>query len=257
MSRTLLFALASPLLPALAACPPKEEPAASVVVVLPDGDCDAQHKDDAGHLAPCPFDYGTVSSAQGATQSFHIENSGNTDATITSALTFGDPSFTIEAGAPTTLAAGGSGDLVVDVRPVQPVQIKETLVVTWEPPESVIHIDLFATGDGQLQHFNANPGECNFGALAIGAHGTCNVALGNDGVASLHITSVALADNPGGIYTLAGTVPADVDVAPGASVPLEVDVTPAVTGDVVGHFLVVSDDPSNSQARITLRVTGT
>ncbi|HEY4222338.1 MAG TPA: choice-of-anchor D domain-containing protein [Myxococcota bacterium] len=258
----LSFALALALAVAslLTACPPaKPDPAAAVVVVLDDGTCDASGfpATDAGPASgTCPVDFGTVSSATGGSHTFDVENHGTATATLSAALTLGDPAFQLE-DVPASIPVGGKVSIIVDVRPVDASKILESLVITSSPPESDIHLDLSATGDGLVQHLTANPSSCSFGDVDVGQTGSCTLAIGNDGVADLHIATVVLADNPATVYSLIGDVPADATVTPGASVNVQLSVVPAVTGDVVGHILVTSDDPVQPQARIGLLTNGT
>src|SRR5947209_1179181 len=107
------------LLGAITACGPQKAPPAAVVVVAFDaGDCDeAGLHDGTTANGTCAFDFGTVSSATGATQTFALQNRGNTTANVTATLTNGDPSFSLTSTT-STIAAGASGTIAVNVLPV-------------------------------------------------------------------------------------------------------------------------------------------
>ena len=264
LTRTSIAALFGLSVTGGAACgPQKPAPAANVVVVFDAGDCDEAGLHNGETVdGTCSFDFGTVPSSTPTVQTFTMQNRGTAAANVTATLSAADPEFQI-VSTTNEIAAGGEGTIALSVLPTstdpstgEPSEVSEELVVSYEPPQTEIHIDLSATGDGELEHLTIDPGECDFTDVNVGASSTCDLTLGNDGSATLHITSTALADNPGGVFALAGSAPTEADVAPGSNVPVSLSATgvAGTNGDVVGHLLVVTNDPLNAQARIALRV---
>jgi hypothetical protein len=239
-----------------AGCAQKPIPAADVTVAVGSDQCDGSGiVGKSPQTGTCPFDFGTVPSSTGAQQTFTLANSGNAAADVTATLS-GDPAFTV-VSVTTPVAPGGSGTVVISVLPQLAKQVASALVISAQPPETDIHLDLTATGDGNLPVLSPNPSSCDFGSLAVGQSGQCALSLSNTGNASLHITSVSFADNPGGIFSIVGPPPANVDVAAGSASAITIACKPNQPGDTAGHLLVVSNDPTDAQARIQLTVHGT
>jgi hypothetical protein len=192
---------------------------------------------------------GTASSPQTVT----LGNSGNASLDVTTldaaAAPFARTGGTCSA-VPITIAAGTSCTLDYTFTPSATGAANQTLTVTANAPGSGT---IALSGTGVQGHLTITPTSVPFGNQQVGvASGPQTVTLGNDGSASLDVTTLTAAAAP---FALSGGTCSGVPItiAAGTSCTLQYTFTPSATGAANQTLTVTANQPGSG----TIALSGT
>ncbi len=204
-------------------------------------------------VQPGSLGFGSVNVGSSGKQSLTVWNTGNAALSITAVNATGTGFGTVGLSLPMTVAAGGSGTIIVDFAPSTSGSVTGSLSLLSNAPTSPTGITLSGTGTAQAVQLSANPTSLNFGSEAVGSTSSKqNVTLTNSNTSTAITISAFSVSGPFAFTRL--TLPLTVD--PSSSLPLSLTFTPTVSGATSGT-LVITSNSSNSPTTITLSGTGT
>ena len=199
---------------------------------------------------PTSVAFGNINLANNNTKSVTITNSGTGSVTISAINVVGLGISVNGVATPTTLTAGQSTVLSIVYAPTLLGVVAGSVTVVSNATNSPAVI--VATGTGVQPQLASNPTSLSFGSVAMGANGSQNITLSNNGTATATISQATIS---GSGYTMSGlTLP--MSLAAGASVSFSVQFAPVAVGGVSGSVTVTSNTP-NSPTMIALSGTGT
>jgi len=210
-------------------------------------------------VTPTPLDFGEVTLGQDKTLAVIIGNTGTADFTLSKLAVEGDAraAFTIQAAPtlPVTIATGATVNVQIRYRPSSADTITGTLRVDSNASNSPrVTVSLNGTGVAASQpQITVTPTPVNFGNVPVGQTQTSQVTVTNAGTAELTLTRLTV----GGDDALAlGTAPTPpVQLAPKATVTVEVRFRPSRARTVTGTLQV--DSNASNTPRVTIPLSGT
>ena len=113
------------------------------------------------------------------------------------------------------------------------------------------------TGTGLLLvcDIDVNPLSLGFGSVAVGSTATLSTTIGNTGTADCTVSGLTVSGSAD--FALNPGAPATpFTVAPGATVDVPVDYTPAEAGDDAGSLAIASNDPDENPVSVALTGSG-
>jgi len=212
----------------------------------------------------CAYDYGEVGIGRPKLFSFVIKDPTNVDLNITSITIEGSPNFTLDGPVPETVdaATGGIGQVVtVKYDPHTETSEEATIVIASDaqniPQGENVEIKLTAVGkDLGCPAILVDPGQCNFGAVGVGAEGTCQLSLRNNGSQELQISGVRLSDDTPANVFHPGLFIVPAFVQPGTATTVSFSATPDQASQISGTLIVTSDDCASPETDVPLVVVG-
>jgi hypothetical protein len=209
-------------------------------------------------IAPTGVDFGDVIvGATSIAEMVTLSNSGTGELQVTAltaaATPFARSGGSCSASLPITIAAGGSCTLEYTFTPTATGAAAQTLTVTANAPGSGT---IALAGNGVEGSLTIGPETLSFGTQVIGTSSPPGfITLGNDGDASLQVTSLTLASEPF-VRTSHGTCgnSLPITIAAGASCTISYRFDPTTIGLLLQVFTVGADAPGATT--FTLSGTG-
>ncbi len=210
------------------------------------------------NVNPLVLDFGVVSVGTTQTLSTTISNTGNAVCTVDTLTLAGSPDFSLNPATPAppfTVTPGGSVTVTVDYTSSDFVDDVGTLAVASDDPdESLIMVDLSGVPPANACDVDVGPPALDFGLVAKGTTQTLSTTIRNLGSVDCTV-DLSLTGSPD--FALNPAAPATpFTVAPGTSVDVPVDYTPADLGADSGTLNITSNDPDPSPVTIGLSGAG-
>jgi Abnormal spindle-like microcephaly-assoc'd, ASPM-SPD-2-Hydin/CARDB len=184
---------------------------------------------------PNSIAFGSVAVGSEATQTIHLENTGNEAATISKMTISGSGVSVSGMTAPMTLAAGQTANLTVTYKPASAGTLTASLSITSNAtdPSVVVGINASAT----LSTLAATPSSVSFGNVVVGSDTTQTIRLQNIGTSQVTISAITPSVSS---IAISGVSP-PISLAPGTSATLTAAYKPAGAGSVAGKITVTSN----------------
>jgi len=217
-------------------------------------------------IKDCAYDYGEVGIGRPKLFSFVIKNPTQSDLHIDSITIDGSPNFTIEGAAPDIVeAATGAVGKMVTIKYAPATETAETAnVVIKSDAENlaegeVVTIALTASGkDLGCPSLGVSPLQCDFGDVGVGARGSCQLSLQNNGNLELEINAVGFtADTPTpAVFGPDSVFIVPQYVQPGTATTVAFYATPQAVQAYNGTLTIGSNDCEHPTADVPLIVQG-
>lgn len=196
-----------------------------------------------------PTDFGSIPVGVDSTaQDVPVTAVRNT--TITRVSTDGPFTITSAAAVPTTLTAGQTIDVPVEFLPTHAGDQDGHLVVTSSDGHTD-YLDLWGTGT--VAGLTSDPSTLTYGTVPTGASKTFDVDIVNTGTSSEQISQATLSQSdPTEPFSLSGTSPMGVTIAPGRTLAIPVTYAPtsSASASVTGTLQVAGG--SGNAATVSL-----
>jgi Abnormal spindle-like microcephaly-assoc'd, ASPM-SPD-2-Hydin len=206
------------------------------------------------NVTPGSIGFGSLNTANTATRTVTVQNTGNAALTgLSISVSGGNGSFTVQSTTcGSSLAAGNQCTATVAFSPQSVGGIAGTLVVADNAADSPQDVSL--TGTGTSPNMAIAPTTVAFGSLTIGKLGaTQPVTVSNTGSGPLTVSTVKVAGANPGSFAITADACAAATVAAGHSCTITLQYTPKLTGTLAGTLTVNS---SVAPATVTLGGSG-
>jgi|GEM_PF-1500815 len=211
-------------------------------------------------VTPLSLTYGDVYIGSDSTLSVTITNTGTADLDVTS-IAFGagtSADFAITSGPGSILLAPGANVRVqVTYSPSDEVGDSGTLVIeSDDADEPTVTISLSGNGvPVPVPEIDVTPLSLNYGNVFIGSESMLSVTITNTGTADLDVSNVTLGAGTSTDFAITSG-PANVILAPGANVTLQVTYSPSDEGADSGTLVIESDDSDEPTVTVSLSGNG-
>ena len=225
-----------------------------------------------GGVADCEVAFGQSDISVRATQEITVSNPSSVELVISSVVLSedSDPSYRIDL-APESIGPGLSAVLQISFRPNFESALEgEALIYSNAKnlgQDEAVVIKLTGTGvDNGLPALELVPSDCDFGNVAVGGIGQCDIAVKNTGNRALVIDSLELVnsetivpqesqlDEPFGFF---GRAPTESDaIEAGQELTLSMRFTPDALGGYYGQLKALTNDPNQNEVAIGLEGVG-
>jgi hypothetical protein len=162
--------------------------------------------------------------------------------------------FTVDPP-PSLLVPGTEVQLPVRFRPVSVGLARATLALTGCtgcPP-----VEVALSGLGTAGILSVTPERLDFGRVPVGSSATLKVTLSHAGNLPITVHAPSLKGDPNGRFTLgAGTAAFPLQLQPGRTADVVVNFAPGAEGKVVGAWLELRAQASNTDGRVDIPLSG-
>ncbi|MFQ5557626.1 MAG: choice-of-anchor D domain-containing protein, partial [Acidimicrobiales bacterium] len=204
---------------------------------------------------PGPVGFGSIQVGTLSESTVNIANTGTADLDVSSTSVSGSVAFSIDAdtGGPFTLSPAENRDVTVRFSPTALIGYAGTFTVASDDPDSP-SIDVTLTGTGVAQPVPdiSVPPTADLGSIAAGDTADATVTVTNEGSADLTVSATT---TTGAFSVVAGGAP--FTVASGATHDVTVRFAPTTAGSFTGDLSIISNDPDESPADVSLSGTAT
>jgi len=166
--------------------------------------------------------------------------------------------FTTSFDGEFTLRSAESRNVVVTAAPEAEAEYYGRLtVMSNDPLDSVLYVDLFAVGVSVLREPTITLGAANhfFGMLEVGEVGTYSLRVDNTGGGLLQVTDIAVEGGNGAFATDWDNQ--QINVSPGEGFDLGLTFRPGQAATFQGAIVITSDDPNAGVVRCVVEGDGT
>ena len=192
---------------------------------------------------PASIAFGSVAVGSQATQTIHLENTGNASAAISKMTISGTGISTSGLTAPATLAPGQTANVTVTYKPVSAGTLTGTVSITSNASNPSVAIGLSATAtSAAVAELTVAPTSVGFGSVVVGKTATQTVKVTNTGNASAAISKLSFSG--AGVSVSGLTAP--MTLAAGQATSFTVTYKPVAAGTLTGTVSITSNasDPS-------------
>ena len=202
-------------------------------------------------VTPNSMVFGNVVTGQTATTPLTVKNTGTANLNIT-AITATGAGYSVNGFIlPLSLAPSATAVGNVVFAPTTTGSVNGSVTATSNSSNAASAVSLTGTGIATPTfQLKASVSSLSFGNVMVGATSSLSLNLTNTGTGAVSISSVSIT---GTGYTVPATFP--ITIASGASRPISVNFTPALTGAANGSVAFVSN-ATNSPTSVTLTGTG-
>ena len=225
-----------------------------------------------GGVADCEVAFGQADISVRATQEITVSNPSSVELVIDSVVLSEDtdPSYRVDL-IPESIGPGLSAVLQVSFRPNFESSLEGELLIYSNAKnlgqDEAVTIKLTGVGvDNGLPALELIPADCDFGNVAVGGIGQCDIAVRNTGNRALVIDSLVLVNNetivpPGSEldepFGFFGRAPTEEDaIEPGQELTLSMRFTPDALGGYYGQLKALTNDPNQNEVTINLEGVG-
>lgn len=198
-----------------------------------------------------PVDFGNVTAGQTSQRSFLIRNVGGAPLNVTQTTLDNDQFSAISPQGPFAVPAGSQQSFTIAFAPTSPGPVSGTLtLINNDPTMPAARVQL--VGVGAVPDIEVTPTVVDFGAVAVGQHRDLSVEIHNAGNAALSVAATPTSNT-----RFRATSPArPFDVAPGATVLLNVRFSPCSGDAQTGSLQIQSNDPDEGVVTLGLKGRG-
>lgn len=209
---------------------------------------------------PMLVDFGAVDvqEAVNPTQLITITNEGDATLELSSVVIDGDVAFTMSAISAVAVPPGQSTTFTVTFAPESALTYTADVVINSnDPDEAQTLVEL--TGSGLAPMIEVTPTVYDFGTLYIGCEQQVPITIKNVGTADLEITDINYTSYAPdlSVEDISATEPFPWIIAPEGTKDVYVTYNPLDDQDDEGFLSVFSNDPVQSEAKVTQTGAGT
>jgi len=182
-----------------------------------------------------------------------IHNPGTGAVSITQFL-FSSKDFNITGAVslPIDIKPGQTVTLNIQFAPTTPGPVNSTLAITSDASTTPITVRLTGTGTTGQTQIVVNPSPVPFGVVTVGSTAQQTVTLSNPGTTALSVSQVSLS---GSGFSMVGTLPLPMSIAPNGVGTFKVQFAPTAAGAANGTIAITSN-ASSTPTMVTMTGTG-
>ena len=203
---------------------------------------DASGSTAAIEVAPTRLQFAGLEQGEVGTQSFTITSIGDEAVDIGEISVTGSAAAFTLIGAPsyTTMAPGESVEVTVDYSPTNAGDLADVHIANSDPglPQAIVQLE----GVGLYPQLVFDPNPLDFGYVPSGTTETGTIDVVNNGGATLDVSSLLVL---GEGFSL-GDVAVPFSLAPGESLPVDIDFTPSAELRFTGEIWAESNTPGTT-----------
>lgn len=203
-------------------------------------------------VTPGSLNFGNVVVGQKVSLSASVANTGNTAVIISSATVTSGPYSVTGLSTPLSLPVGQSSAFQVWFDPTAAGTATGTM--TLQTSTGVLSGSVALTGAATApQQITLSTSSLNLGSTTVGSTTKGTLTITNSGGANLALSLISVSGTPFGISGIA----TPSTIAPGGNAILNVSFAPTAAGTDSGSITIMSNDPQDPTAIITLSGTAT